>query len=101
MAWALSCCLGAVYTRLRPLANCEKGDLKSIMLQEFIGFHPSVRHIVRSVCNHLGRVWTQRLTFTFLSAAPEVSIWPLSYHAPLPSWHRGKLLLIGDAAHPV
>lgn len=33
--------------------------------------------------------------------APNVTDWPLSIHGPLPVWHRGKFVLIGDAAHPV
>lgn len=30
-----------------------------------------------------------------------VKCWPLFQTEPLPTWTRGKLLLIGDAAHPV
>ena len=33
--------------------------------------------------------------------APDVTVWPLSYHDPLPIWTRGKVALLGDAAHPV
>lgn len=33
--------------------------------------------------------------------ATEVTRWPLSIHDPLSKWSRGKILLIGDAAHPV
>ena len=35
------------------------------------------------------------------SKATDVSCWPLNIHEPLPSWTRGKIILIGDAAHPV
>lgn len=35
------------------------------------------------------------------SVATNVTDWPLSYHEPLETWHRGKIVLIGDAAHPV
>lgn len=31
----------------------------------------------------------------------EVKCWPLSIHDPLPKWKYGKVVLIGDAAHPV
>nr|POE77350.1 3-hydroxybenzoate 6-hydroxylase 1 [Quercus suber] len=34
-------------------------------------------------------------------AADHVSCWPLYNYAPLPRWVQGKMLLIGDAAHPV
>nr|POF02613.1 3-hydroxybenzoate 6-hydroxylase 1 [Quercus suber] len=34
-------------------------------------------------------------------AADHVSCWPLYNYAPLPRWAQGKMLLIGDAAHPV
>ena len=36
-----------------------------------------------------------------LRKATEVTRWPLSILDPLPKWSRGKILLIGDAAHPV
>lgn len=35
------------------------------------------------------------------SAATDVTCWPLSIYDPFPSWSRGKVVLIGDAAHPV
>ncbi|KAL9081762.1 MAG: hypothetical protein Q9159_007053 [Coniocarpon cinnabarinum] len=50
-------------------------------MKEFGHFHPSVVGMI--------------------SAAPVVSDWPLPIHEPLPRWYRGKLVLIGDAAHPV
>ncbi|PQE20125.1 salicylate hydroxylase protein [Rutstroemia sp. NJR-2017a BBW] len=33
--------------------------------------------------------------------APEVKLWKLLFRAPLPTWHKGKLVIIGDAAHPM
>lgn len=31
----------------------------------------------------------------------DVKCWPLFHTEPLPTWTRGKLVVIGDAAHPV
>ncbi|THC94866.1 hypothetical protein EYZ11_005667 [Aspergillus tanneri] len=56
-------------------------DLKALMAAEFGHFHPSLVHIVQ--------------------VAPSVTDWPLSIHEPLPVWHRGSIVLIGDAAHPM
>lgn len=33
--------------------------------------------------------------------APKITKWPLNIHEPITHWTRGKVLLIGDAAHPV
>ncbi|KAI1474403.1 putative salicylate hydroxylase [Daldinia eschscholtzii] len=59
----------------------DDADLKSLMLKEFGHYHPSITHII--------------------NVAPSVTDWPLSYHDPLKTWHRGKIVLIGDAAHPM
>ncbi|KAI1647446.1 putative salicylate hydroxylase [Daldinia loculata] len=59
----------------------DDADLKSLMLREFGHYHPSIARII--------------------NVAPNVTDWPLSYHDPLPIWHRGKFVLIGDAAHPM
>ncbi|KAI1097349.1 putative salicylate hydroxylase [Jackrogersella minutella] len=56
-------------------------DIKTLMLQQFGHYHPSLVHII--------------------NLAPNVTNWPLSYHDPLPTWHRGKIVLVGDAAHPM
>ncbi|RDW82771.1 salicylate hydroxylase-3 [Coleophoma cylindrospora] len=36
-----------------------------------------------------------------LRKAKEVKQWPLLYRAPISTWHKEKLVLIGDAAHPM
>lgn len=51
------------------------------MLREFAHFHPNVSRTVQK--------------------ATEVTRWPFSVHDPLSKWSQGKILLIGDAAHPV
>ncbi|KAI9855206.1 MAG: hypothetical protein M1813_000501 [Trichoglossum hirsutum] len=33
--------------------------------------------------------------------AQDVKLWPLLHRPPLRTWHTGKLLFIGDAAHPM
>jgi salicylate hydroxylase/6-hydroxynicotinate 3-monooxygenase len=47
----------------------------------FAGFHPSVRAI--------------------LAAAPELRKWALVDRDPLPSWGKGRVVLLGDACHPM
>lgn len=54
---------------------------KSHLLNSFPEFHPSLRAV--------------------LNKASEVKRWPLLYRGPIPSWNKGKLLVIGDAAHPM
>lgn len=36
-----------------------------------------------------------------IAMSSDVKRWPLFLHSPLPTWSRGKVILIGDAAHPV
>ncbi|KAF7871786.1 hypothetical protein EAF04_003893 [Stromatinia cepivora] len=50
-------------------------------LNELSGYHPSLRHL--------------------LAKGKDVRLWKLLFRAPLPTWHRGKLVVIGDAAHPM
>ncbi|WYZ36014.1 hypothetical protein EsH8_X_000661 [Colletotrichum jinshuiense] len=35
------------------------------------------------------------------SKESEVKQWPLLYRAPIPTWKKGRMILIGDAAHPM
>ncbi|ESZ89778.1 hypothetical protein SBOR_9838 [Sclerotinia borealis F-4128] len=51
------------------------------LLNELDDFHPTLR--------------------TLLSKAKDVRLWKLLFRAPLPTWHKGKLVVIGDAAHPM
>ena len=48
-------------------------------LAEFAGFHPTVREII--------------------AAVDETFRWALYDRAPLPAWSRGRVTLLGDAAH--
>jgi salicylate hydroxylase len=54
---------------------------KSLLLKRFADFHPSLLAVMEQ--------------------ATEITQWPLLYRTPIPSWHKGKLVLIGDAAHPM
>ncbi|OLN94136.1 3-hydroxybenzoate 6-hydroxylase 4, partial [Colletotrichum chlorophyti] len=44
--------------------------------------------------------WSDSPTFTPVKAS-EVKQWPLLCRAPIPTWRAGRMILIGDAAHPM
>ncbi len=56
------------------------GDIDEL-LGAFSGFHPDAQAI--------------------LAAAPEVRKWSLIERDPLPQWHNGRIVLLGDACHPM
>lgn len=56
------------------------GD-RETLVAAYEGFHPDARVI--------------------LEAAPEVRKWALAERDPLPRWTEGRLIVIGDAAHPM
>ncbi|WP_322027894.1 FAD-dependent monooxygenase [Burkholderia sp. BCC1977] len=51
------------------------------MRQMFEGWHPTVQALIEGT--------------------EEVTLWPLFERDPLPLWSRGRLVLIGDACHPM
>jgi len=57
-----------------------KGDIDAL-LAAFAGFHPQILAVLR--------------------AAPEVRKWALVDRDPLPSWGKDRIMLIGDACHPM
>ncbi len=57
-----------------------KGDLGELRAA-FAGFHPAVRAV--------------------LEACPDVHKWALVERDPLPRWHQGRVVLLGDACHPM
>ena len=40
-------------------------------------------------------------TYTLRRKARDVKFWKLIARGPIPKWHKNRLLLIGDAAHPM
>ncbi len=56
-------------------------DFNAAMLEDFEAYHADLKHVIE--------------------IAENVTCWPLSIHDPLPSWTKGKMVLVGDAAHPV
>jgi hypothetical protein len=69
------------------------------MMVEFAHFHPNIVHVIR--CVKAMKISLSEKPNKKQSVAPEVTDWPLYIHEPLSNWVRGKILLIGDAAHPV
>lgn len=57
-----------------------KGDLGELR-RAFEGFHPQVRAV--------------------LDACPEVHKWAINVREPLPHWGDGRVVLLGDACHPM
>jgi salicylate hydroxylase/6-hydroxynicotinate 3-monooxygenase len=57
-----------------------KGDVGELRVA-FSDFHPDVRAV--------------------LAAAPEVHKWGIFERDPLPTWRRGKVVLLGDSCHPM
>ncbi|KAJ2977609.1 hypothetical protein NQ176_g4271 [Zarea fungicola] len=51
------------------------------VITRFKDFHPDIVNIIRK--------------------ANDVRRWPLLYRPPLEKWHRDRLVLVGDAAHPM
>lgn len=68
------------------------------MLQEYAHFHPDVSRIIEYVSlNYILLL----ISDSEIRKATEVTIWPFLMHDPLSKWSHGKVLLIGDAAHPL
>jgi len=57
-----------------------KGDVEELRAA-FADFHPAARAV--------------------LAAAPEVHKWGIFERDPLPTWRRGRVVLLGDACHPM
>jgi 6-hydroxynicotinate 3-monooxygenase len=60
--------------------NPQTADL-SRMRSYFSGFHSEVRRV--------------------LDACPAATRWPILERAPLPLWSKGRIVLLGDACHPM
>jgi len=62
-------------------ADASLLDFTSTMLEDFQAYHPDLKHVIK--------------------IADGISCWPLMARDPLPTWSSGKIVLVGDAAHPV
>ncbi|WP_414449939.1 FAD-dependent monooxygenase [Burkholderia sp. 22PA0099] len=51
------------------------------MREAFAGFHSDIQHLI--------------------DVSPSITKWPLLERDPLPLWSRGRLVLLGDACHPM
>jgi salicylate hydroxylase len=60
------------------------------MLKSFSEFHPTIKRIFRFLCS---------LSLLIRSYATETTLWQLRDQDPIGTWTKGKLILIGDAAH--
>ncbi|KAI2708486.1 hypothetical protein CBS147332_6547 [Penicillium roqueforti] len=77
-------CQNGEYQNFVGIHNNVQGDeydLAGSMEKQFAHFHPGLMRLIRK--------------------APKITKWPLNIHEPITHWTRGKVLLIGDAAHPM
>lgn len=58
----------------------EEGDIEALK-QSFSGWHPEVTEL--------------------LAAASSTFLWALNGRDELPTWHQGRVVLLGDACHPM
>src|SRR6202162_6453975 len=65
---------------LTPESWSAKGDVQELR-QEYAGFHPAVRAV--------------------LDACPDCHKWAILEREPLPRWSDGRIVLLGDACHPM
>lgn len=65
---------------MTPESWSAKGSLKELR-SAFSSFHPEVRSV--------------------LDACPDVYKWALLEREPLPTWRQGRVVLLGDACHPM
>ncbi|URD45501.1 FAD-dependent monooxygenase (plasmid) [Pseudomonas sp. BYT-5] len=70
-----------------PQAEWEGGDSnfipcsKEAMFDAFQGYHPTVQALIES--------------------SEQITKWPLRNRKPLPLWSKGRMVLLGDACHPM
>ncbi|KAH8690474.1 2-polyprenyl-6-methoxyphenol hydroxylase [Talaromyces proteolyticus] len=78
-------------------------------LQNFVGIHPDQQvgdyedwNLSVDVNDVLSQYRDNHPSIlAILKKANNVKRWPLLYRDPIPTWHRGRLVLVGDAAHPM
>ncbi|RYO96261.1 hypothetical protein DL765_011642 [Monosporascus sp. GIB2] len=59
------------------LASVDKAEV----MERFAGYHPSILAVINK--------------------ATDIMRWPLLYRPPTPVWRKDRLVLVGDAAHPM
>ncbi|KAF2444615.1 putative salicylate hydroxylase [Karstenula rhodostoma CBS 690.94] len=84
-------------TRHLAWYECHGGEF-----QNFVGIYPAAQH-VQDVDNR-SQLLSQFKHFhprivEILRLADDVKVWPLLFDDPLPRYTRGRVILIGDAAH--
>jgi 6-hydroxynicotinate 3-monooxygenase len=67
----------AEWTGTAPFVPCDRDEF----IATFDGYHPELRQIV--------------------TAAPEVTKWPVFDREPVDVWSGGRIVLLGDACHPL
>ncbi|OHW89735.1 FAD binding domain-containing protein [Colletotrichum incanum] len=72
---------------------------KAQLVEKFVSFHPSLLAVIRQVLSSIMAATPS--SNNHRSKATDINRWPLLYRAPVPTWHKGKMVLAGDAAHPV
>ena len=73
-------------------------DMKNSMLEEFCHFDPRLVQLISCVTMPMFAMCLADVSY---SQSSHVKCWPLKYYDPLPRWSNGRVILIGDAAHPV
>ncbi|GAM33425.1 salicylate hydroxylase [Talaromyces pinophilus] len=81
------------------------------ILQNFVGIHPSQQvgdyedHFAYDKVDWDLSADVNDVLSQYSDSSPKkaknVKRWPLLYRDPIPTWHRGRLVLVGDAAHPM
>ena len=75
--------------------------MKGSMLKEFGHFNPELVRLIAYVALPAYARWARYLADVPRSKSSHVKCWPLYFYDPLPKWSNGRVILIGDAAHPV
>jgi hypothetical protein len=81
-----------------PKPDWQTSVDKSVLLNRYSDFHPAVLAVMKFVLPNLDPA---SLSNSKARKAKDIKQWPLLFRAPIPTWHKGKLVLIGDAAHPM
>ncbi|KAL8677477.1 MAG: hypothetical protein Q9186_006093 [Xanthomendoza sp. 1 TL-2023] len=72
---------GSIASNVLNSPSAPSTDMKKLMVEEFGHFDPGIIRVINK--------------------SMHVKRWPLYVHQPLPTWHNGRIVLIGDAAHPM